>query len=268
MHGMQSTGSGPLFQREEEVTLIVCSENPRSVVNDIAELNALGDFRLYASDTLRVHDRYFDTGDRSLRDLHVSLRLREIGSKRWITFKGPSRTIEDGFGNRMELEAEWSDQALTEVMNQLTKRGIELSPWAKGGASSHPLDVLSALGLVLVQDRETKRMVREIVPYAEDGTLAVAELLIDSVVYHFDQKEIRHYEVEIEAQIPNGARVLTTLAKSLSDRFGKALQSWNHSKLATGWAVADLWDDLHTAGLVKEGCLLPAAYEYIDRFLG
>ena len=260
-------GSGPLFQREEEVTLIVCSENPRSVLEEIAELTVLGDFRLYWTDTLNVHDRYFDTADRSLRDHHVALRVRQVDSKRWITFKGPSRTIEDGFANRMEFEAEWSDQALTETLDQLAKSGIELPHRANAGARSHPLDALNALGLVVVQDRETYRMAREIVPHADNGTFAATKLLIDSVVYRFHGKEIRHYEVEIEALTSDGAHVLKTMAESLRDRFGRVLRRWNHSKLATGWAVENLWHDLHAAGLIKGGCLLPAAYDQIDGFL-
>jgi hypothetical protein len=267
MHGMQSMGSGPVFQTEEEVTLIVCSEDPQSVLNDIAELTVLGDFRLYPSDTLNVHDRYFDTAGRSLRDLQVALRVRQIGSKTWITFKGPSRTIENGFGHRMELEAEWSAKALTETLDLLAKSGIELPRKANASAWAHPLDGLNAVGMVLVQDRQTHRMVRDIVPSAADGTLAAAQLLLDSVVYRFQEQEVRHHEVEIEAQTSDGTCALKALAERLREKFGRALQSWNHSKLATGWAVEDLWDDLHAAGLIKEDCLLPSAYDYIDRFL-
>ncbi|MEJ2719330.1 MAG: CYTH domain-containing protein [Deltaproteobacteria bacterium] len=267
MHGMQSTESGSRSQREEEVTLVVCSENPRAILEAISALTVIGDFRLHASDTLNVHDRYFDTADMSLWDRHVVLRLRQIESKRWITFKGPSRTDEDGFASRLEVEAEWSDHALTETLNQLAKSGIELPLKANAGDRSDPLDLFNALGLVVVQDRETLRMVRNIVPLADDGALAAAQLVLDSVSYRFHEMNVRHSEVEIEALTSDGARVLKTLAENLRDRFGGALQRWNHSKLATGWAIENLWHDLDMAGCIKDGHLLPAAYEQIDRFL-
>jgi hypothetical protein len=267
MHGMQSRGSGSRFQREEEVTLVVCSENARAILEEIAALTVIGNFRLYPGDTLNVHDRYFDTADKSLWDRRVVLRLRQIESKRWITFKGPSRTDEEGFASRLEVEAEWSDQALTETLNQLAKSGIELPRKANAGDRSDPLDLFNALGLVVVQDRETLRRVRDVVPLADDGALAAAQLVIDSVSYRFHEKDVRHSEVEIEALTSDGVRVLKTVAESLRDRFGVALRRWNHSKLATGWAIENLWHDLDMAGCIKDGRLLPAAYEHIDRFL-
>lgn len=268
MHGTESDRWDSLFQTEEEVTLLICSGNPSSVLEELAELTVLGDFRIYPADSLNLHDRYFDTPDKSIRDRHAALRVRQIESKSWLTFKGPSQTREDGFGSRMEFEAEWSERTLSKVLELLARSGIEL-PHRHTGASarSHPIQALIDLGLVVVQDRETFRIVREIVPQAVNGTLATAMLLIDSVVYRFEEKKIRHYEVEIEAMIPDGAGVLKSLTQSLTDRFGRTLLPWNHSKLATGWALESLRHDLDVAGLIKEGRLLPAAYEQIDGFL-
>jgi hypothetical protein len=53
--------------KEVEVTLIILSERPRAVVDDIAALTSVASYRLLSQGSRAIHDFHVDTSDRALR---------------------------------------------------------------------------------------------------------------------------------------------------------------------------------------------------------
>lgn len=251
--------------REIESTLIIWSENPQAIARQIASVASIANYRLLPQDSKTIHDFYFDTPDGALQTQMLALRIREIGRTHWLTLKGPSQPTDwEGGAERLEIEALWSTDALTRVAKELGDRGIKILQQRQDFDYAHPLDVMASLGLEVFQDRESHRKVRNIIR-GEESNSVLAELAIDSVVYHLSGQEICHHEVEIEVKEENGSTVIKTVVESLVAMCGPALRRWDHSKLATGKAIEKLLSEGALEDLLDiNNNLKPIAYDKID----
>ena len=260
--------SSPLPQ-ESEIALIINAEQPRKVVERIGSLPSIANYKLLPRGSEEIHDVYFDTLDDAFQPQKLALRIREERNETLITLKGPSR-LEDGGGvERIEIEGPWSKDMLATIVEQLADWGIEMPPPDQEFDLKDPRDYLMDRGFKVVQDRRTRRQVRDVVRAGEEDGPRLAELAIDSVVYHFASHKIHHYEVEIEAKTEEGLRPLKPLIDGLINMFGgEVLDKPEYSKLAVGFALQEL---LHTGaleGLIDlDGNLKPAAYDKIDEYL-
>jgi len=254
--------------REIEAALIICSENPQVVASQIAGLTSIANYRLLPQNSETIHDLYLDRPDRALQTQELALRLREMGVAQWITLKGRSQPTGWGGVERLEIEAPWSQDALTSVVKELMDRRIKMLPQRQDFDYAHPLNVLMSLGLEVIQDRRSYRVVRNIVPMGEESSPVPAELAIDAVVYHFSGQETRLHEVEIEAKVEDGSAVLNTMIKSLLAMYGQTLRTWDHGKLPTGKAIEKLLREGALEGLLDDNNnLKPMAYYKIDSYL-
>jgi len=260
---MQSEHPIPL---EREATLIVCSDRPEVVCQEVARLTAIGPYKLVPGEQRLLEDQYFDTPDRKLTTKKWGLRLRRIGSNLWIALKGPAKETEWGGLERPEIEALWSGKALACVKAELSSQGIDLE--FQVGESEHlgPLQAMTLAGLVVVQRRNTRRVASAVIS-GRDGAVQ-AELAVDSVVYFFPGREILHYEIEIETKGPAGPNAVEAIAEYLLARYSSKLRRWVHDKLATGWAIQALLADGSLESFPdRENHLQPAAYNNIDEYL-
>ena len=254
--------------REIEATLIIWSENPQVVAGQIAGLTSIANYRLLSQNSETIHDLYLDTPNQALQNQKLALRIREIGGSRWVTLKGRSQLTDWGGVERLEIEALWSEDALTRVVKELMDRKIKMLQQRQDFDYDHPMDVMTSLGLEVVQDRRSYRKVRNIVLIGEQSSPVLAELAIDFVVYHFRDQKICHHEVEIEAKVVDGSTVLKTMIESLVAMHGPVLRRWDHSKLATGKAVEKLLSEGALEGLLDiNNNLKPIAYDKIDNYL-
>lgn len=254
--------------REIEASLVIWSENPEIVAEQIASLSSIQDYQLLPEDSRTIHDRYLDTSDIRLGIQRLALRIREVGVTQLITLKGPSRlTGGEGEVERLEIEHPWSEEALRSVIKELERRNVKISEQRRDLDYLHPLDAMASLGLQIIQDREIRREVRNIVK-GEEKASVLAELAIDYVVYHFGSQDVRHYEVEIEAKRASGSTLIGTVIQSLTATHGPVLRRWNYSKLATGKAIQKMLSENALEGLLDSGNRLrPAAYDKIDNYL-
>jgi inorganic triphosphatase YgiF len=253
--------------REIEAALIIWSENPQAVATQIAVLTSIANYRLLPHASLMIHDVYFDTLDHALQTQELALRVREIGAAHWITLKGQSQPSDWGGVDRLEIEVPWSKDALTRVVQELVDREINILQQRQDFDDAHPLDVMASLGLEPIQDRENHRRVRNIVKGAESSSV-LAELAIDSVVYHFSGQEIWHHEIEIEGKAGGSSVVIKIAVESLVAMYGPALRRWGHGKLATGKAIEKMLSEGALEGLLDiNNNLKPVAYDRIDDYL-
>ncbi len=248
--------------REIEATLVIRSKRPRDVVNQIAGLTSIADYRLRFQDSQTIHDLYFDTDECALQDQKLALRLREMSTAWWVTFKGPSKQMDWGGVERLEIEAPWSQDSLARVAQELGESKIKVLQQHREFYDADPLKVMKRIGLNVFQDRKTRRQARDII--SQEGGPMLAELAIDSVVYRLGDREVCHYEVEVEAKEKDGPAVLGAVVKSLAERFEPELQGWDHSKLAVGLAIREWLDAGALQGALDENNnLKPVAYDRI-----
>lgn len=260
---MQSEHEIPL---EREATLLICSDRPETVYQEIASLTAVGAYKLVPDKPQLLEDRYFDTPDRKLSARKWGLRLRWIGPKLWITLKGPSKQTEWGGRERVEIEALWSKASLAGVEAELSRQGVELNLQGEDVEHSDPMEATTLSGLVVIQRRDTRRAASAVIS-GTDG-MVLAELAVDSVAYFFPETEILHYELEIESKGPNGPTAAEAIAEYLLAEYSPELKRWCHDKLATGWAIRKLLTGGSLEGLLDvNNRLKSAAYDRIDEYL-
>lgn len=254
---------------ELEQTLIICSGHPQRVAKQIACLTSLANYQLLPKDSKTIHDFYLDTHEWALQNQKLALRIRESNMTHWITLKGPSRSIGwEGGEERLEIELLWSNGALTKILKELAARKVNLLSPGLDLNNIHPLDIMGRLGLTVVQDRELHRKIRNIIVVDGEGSSILAELAIDSVVYHFNDQSICHHEIEIETKAKGNFTVLKTVIGSLMAMYGPMLRKWCHSKLITGKVIEKLLDEGALDGLLDvNNNLMPRAYDKIDEYL-
>lgn len=253
---------------EAEITLVVCSENTASVFREIAALTRIGEFLVEKGGGGRIRDSYFDTAGGALRNKGWGLRIRETGSRRWVGLKGPAERTAWGGLRRIEIESPWSMEGLNRILQQLAKLEINICSAGEPVRLSDPRAAMIGLELKMIQDRVTVRDVRNIFSSIEEAGPMSAEMALDSVTYQFHGRQLIHYEVEIEAVSLESPRVIPRVVDGLIAAYGMALRRWEHSKLATGWAIERLLKEEDIDKTAPDNRLTREAYDRIEELLG
>lgn len=249
---------------EHEATLLITSEQPDQLLKELSDLRSIGGYELIPGESIAFQDTYFDTPARDLSARDWALRVRTSGQAQWLALKGPSRTTEWGGLERSETEAYWSSDCLDSILRDLIAHGVNVVVGQKLAPDLQPLEAMRSAGFTIIQKRETRRAVRIVIELGE----IVAELCLDRVLFTFGKGSIRHSEVEIEARSPSYGQHVKILADHLFERYRPYVRHWDHSKLATGFALERL---LQTGALdVPPGevaCLVPEMYDKVADLL-
>jgi hypothetical protein len=244
---------------ESEVTLVVTNKG-EDIAKDIAGLTSIIEYDLKPQPIQRIHDTYYDTDQGSLRRRKIGLRIRRIHRHLLVTIKSNPQSLEAKGVQRIEFEAPWSQESL--VMIQRTLRHTQ----AKGQArySRHlPSDTLASMGLGVVQERITRRLVRDIFRHDRPDSTPVAELDIDSVTYPGNPK-VRIFEVEIEAKARGSVTRIQEIAEALQSIYPGFLREWPYGKLATGMAIQRLLKSRILQNYLDHGRLKSEAFPVIE----
>ena len=257
--------SGVPHDTEIEAKLVVFSQPPGAVIDSICRLRSIGRHTLASEPEKRIHDIYFDSKD-LLRNASLAIRLRDASGSLFLTLKGRAHTLAGGAIQRMEIEEPWSEHAVATVLEAVRGFGVVL-PHDSLPSETNPVSALHALGLDVIQDRETIRRIRNVVPMSPTSrSNPVAELAVDSVTYRFGPHVFRHHEVEVELTGAHDAGAVDTITAELRRAYGDTLRPWRHNKLSTGRALERLSG---TAPRLAdaEGNVLPQTYGIIDAML-
>jgi inorganic triphosphatase YgiF len=252
---------------EVEGVLLIRADDQEAAAAKVADLEAVGHFRLRHRPAQRIRDTYLDTGDSALGAARVAFRLRELGGSPLLTLKADA--VRSGLtAQRLELEAPWSAASLGMVREELRRRGVELPEPPETAGAGEPLADLAGLGLRPTQTRETTRTPRDVLEGDDAAGGPVAELTVDDVGYRLPAGTARLLEVEVEAKGPGGAETVNDLLETLAAAFPDDLVPWPYGKLATGRAVERLLADGRLEGLLDAaGRIRPAAHELLGEFL-
>ncbi|MFQ5637272.1 MAG: CYTH domain-containing protein [bacterium] len=251
------------------IVLSDCSAQPQYVIAEIADVSQIADYRLKPAPEQNLYDLYFDTPSEALKAKKMSLRLREIDEATLLTLKGPSRRTDWGGVNRREIELVWGSENLMRILAELRACDIHLSARGKKHQPTQPpLECLLDRGLQVIQDRTTRRQIRNIVAGEGNGEPILAELALDSVVYRFNDAQVKHYEVEIESKNPGGVTAVKDVLEALQSTYKNVLRLWDYSKLATGEAIKKLLAKFPEERLLDQGGnIRPEGYDRIETML-
>lgn len=164
----------------------------------VAVMRALGPYALVPVPEPELQtNSYYDTADARLSAAHHGLRVRQIGERAVITFKGPSTVSPNGVHRRDEYEFPGADP--------------DPNSWPAGEARTR---ALSLIGEQHLAPTVTVRTERHLLHAERDG-VRVAVLCLDQGVLHGGGREQPFSELEIEL-LPGGSPVdLTALAAEL-----------------------------------------------------
>ena len=261
---MRNSDSSLRGSSEVEAVLIIKGDVD-AVLKELAGLRSILNYRLEPGQSKTIHDRYFDTIDRRLRKRGANLRIREIDGSLFISVKSHTRRTLRGATARREIEVPWSKQNLLSRIKDLELEA-DLALPERQFSDADPLAAMEATGLQLVQDRETRREVRN-VSSVRKPDLVLAELAIDRVTYHIGNHNISIFEVEVEEKARGSSSVISDLTKALLQAYQPSLQKWSHGKFVTGLAIQRLLETEPADNLLGQDRLKPEALGTIDRAL-
>ena len=253
--------------REVEGVLLVRADDQEAAARKVAGLDGVDRFELRPRPTQRIRDTYLDTGEGALGAVRVAFRVRELDGRPLLTLKADA--ARSGLaGERLELEAPWSGEALGRVLEELRRRGVRLPDPPEGAGAGEPLADLGGLGLRPTQVRETTRTPRDVLERGRPDAGPVAELTVDDVGYRLPAGTARLLEVEVEAKGSGGLETVQALLEALAEGFPGELRPWPYGKLATGRAVEQLLASGRLDGLLgPDDRIRPAAHEPLAELL-
>jgi inorganic triphosphatase YgiF len=220
---------------EVELKLTVVSDDPDTVLDRVEELEQIGPLSFGPPVHHLLHDLYWDLPDFSLRARHLSIRLRQIDDRLVFTAKGGTSSA-DGLFRRYELEVPATIDSWHELRGVFRDEGVRLHDGAAGG---EPADWLSAAGLVVTQDRATRRTARfgsiQGQSTAEGHSTAAVEMALDRTQFRFGDLTREYREIEIE-QIDPGVS-LSELGDELMGLFPGQLQLSTMGKYSRGLLI-------------------------------
>lgn len=250
--------------QELEVKLIIIHSNPAQIADEISKLDQIGGYQLSIPQSKKIHDIYFDTTEENFRQNRLAFRLRNENDRYFITVKGKTKVKEWGGVERIEIESPWSVQDFQKTLVQLEQYGIILHVKHELLQNHKPLESLQQIGFMIIQDRYTFRLTRQI----QSGEDLLAELAIDKVHYQVNNYQLIHHEIEIEAKNPRGTKAIQDIQRDLQSTYGDSLQLSVISKLMLGMVLQELPENPKFFILRKPEFLLsPASYRWIEEKL-
>ncbi len=257
--------SGKIDSKPElELILLIVSEDPEATVSKLTSLESIGPYKLRREPSRSLHDVYVDTANHSLGKKRINLRIRGIGGSYWITMKTSPGIFSRRRHEREEVEIPWSVDSLRKIAAELARKGVRVNLPEKLDETESRLDILNRLGLSILQDRETERVPRSVIDNIGGGEI-LAELEVDSVLYHFSSCDVRLFEIELEAKSRKGRNVLGELSSRLLAEFSGELRTWRFGKLVTGEKIERLIVQRGLASLMMTKILSPKVYAQIER---
>jgi inorganic triphosphatase YgiF len=251
---------------EFETTLLIASYRADIVMEKLSAMNTIGPFEILPKRSLFIHDSYFDTSDRSLMKKGIALRNRNIGQTNLLCMKGSEHINEWGGIRRLEIEEEWSEKVLEKILQ--TQDHISFDTDNTVFDEADPIKTLECLGLYSIQDRQTTRIVRDIIDPGGKSQGLCAEMALDRVLYRFGNSKFNHFEVEIEAKIREGEEHIKTIVTLLKTKFPGELKRWDHNKLITGYAIEELLQKGDLAAYSQHNNMIDqTGYEKIASFI-
>jgi hypothetical protein len=149
------------------------------------------------------------------------------------------------------------------IVARLAEFGLQLAPPASTCEWHDPKAIVSQMGFVADQTRTTRRRPRD-VSRRGNPTIVLAEVAVDSVVYHLRSGAARHHEIEVELKDDGTVEDIQEVTQALLASWPNSMRTWQFGKRSTGRAVESLLKEHGPSGILSAaGDLLPKAYDSV-----
>jgi CYTH domain-containing protein len=250
---------------EKEFALMVDSADPTATIERVSRLDSLKGYSLRLAESFRLHDIYFETPTSSLGRKRINLRLRKREDSWLITTKHSPGLLQWKRNERAELELPWSRESLDTILAELSANGVIL-PKHQYLDIADPIETLKSIGLGILQDRETERHTQKVSSTQQAGD-NLAELASDRVTYHFQRRNVKLYELEVEAKRSGSAKVLADMKIALLNQFASELIPWKWGKLVTGKMIESLLKAGTLDDLIENDLLSKIGIQEVEKAL-
>jgi hypothetical protein len=194
------------------------------------------------------------------------LRARSTENKKLLTLKGRAAIADWGGIKRLEIEETWSVSSLQKILERIPDLNFDTNFLFAIFLPDNPVKTLEKLDFKIVQDRITRREMRDVLMRGRQESLA--DFVIDEVHFQTTAGEVIHYEVEIEAIAEKSVGHVQTISQELKTRYPEDLRIWLYSKLETGEIIYQYTDDLRKNSFIKaDHSISTEGYELIANIL-
>lgn len=261
MSAKDSISSGSF---ESEIALII-KDDADHIRKELAGIKHLSEYDLEPKPRRIIYDTYYDTSDNSLRQRKISLRTRRQGRILLISTKSDVRKVVGNIIRRRELELPWAYDSVQRLARKLK---LETPTISVSQFQNTPVSrTLATMGLKTIQERQTQRVVRDVVRRDRRTTSILAEMAIDKVTYAFENVNVTLSEVEVEAKSARSLAGVREIADVLVSKYHPVLRQWFHGKFVTGLAIRKLLETRRFQSYLVNGDLKSDAFELIDRIV-
>lgn len=248
---------------EIESKLLVLAKHPKNFLLQIAQKSAVSGYKLIKIGRHEIRDIYFDSPDGQLKRQRLALRLRKVNDHFLLTVKGKTQFSKWGGVSRLEIELPYSLSALKEMEDVLRHHQVSLNLFVPKKMTDNPTTFLQNSSLKIIQDRETSRLIRQVISKERPEEI-LAEMALDTISYHLENLSVYQAEIELEAKSTKGIEAIRHIQDYLLKKHPYSLRIWTLSKLTTGLAIEMLFREgkLHSY-FGDQNYLLPAVYDLI-----
>lgn len=243
---------------EVEGKLIIVAEDAEAVYEAVAASDSFVGCRVAHRQVEHIEDAYFDGPARPLFAVGLALRVRSLNGRELLTVKGEAR-LGDGVISREELEVDWSEGGLDEVLEALGQAGVSFGGVEAAREATTARGALEALGLTATSPRSNRRTALTLMRSGE----VVAEVDVDAVTFRPGGRLVRYFEVECEARGSGDASVVRAVLTELRSRHA-GLRAWNVSKLALGEVMEALEREGRLDEVLSGDHIRPDVYDLIE----
>jgi hypothetical protein len=247
---------------ESEIAFVITNKGD-DIGGDIAGLTSVLEYDLKPKPPHRIHDTYYDTSQGLLRKRKTALRIRRMDESLLVSLKSNPQPLDGKGVRRIEIEAPWSQQSLARIQETLKKKRL---PEKSRVSKDSPWAAFASMGLRVVQERMTRRMVRDVFRHDKPERRPVAELDIDNVTFLGDPK-VRLFQIEIEAKGGGSMKRILRIAEVLQSSYSGFLKEWPYGKLVTGLAIQKLLRSGVLQSHLDHSRLKADAFPVIERYI-
>lgn len=226
---------------EVETALIILSRDRNQVNIAIRELILNKGYEVEEKGIQKIKDVYLDRKNDILKKEKIALRIRLINDQIFkITLK-ISKTTQNKYFERIEIEHNWSQESLNKVIFELSSYvNLDIYNTPTKYYKNNPIETLLDVGFKIIQNKETHRVIINAInkksnqiefEFAKDTTSFIMN----------DGVKIRYLELEIESKKIGNEKFLEKFIQEFT-LLDSLFELWPYSKLETGIAIKYFYD--------------------------
>lgn len=224
---------------EVEAAMLFLSSNKKVIFEKIQNVIRSSSYEPVKKGTEKIHDLYYDTRDKKLEAQKIQLRVRILQEKVYKVTLKVLKEIRENYSDRVEIERFWSQEAFDDIANNLVRMNIRFQHRERS-YNNDPKITFNNLGLMIIQNRKTIREILNAVNQIS-GQIEFEFDVDTTTILLNSNNEIRFSELEIESKKSGNEKKLDKIVSEVL-KFPEFMP-WSHSKLETGMAIANLFNN-------------------------